>query len=84
MIYIDKLQIESKISDFDRHFKDILPIPETHKMHCFCTVQKGTVDISRTSKINGTIFKVNDSIFSKKKVMTLNVQNLRKFQLDIG
>ena len=67
VIYIEKLQIESNTSDLDRSFKDILPEIETHKMHFFHTVQKGTVEISRTSKINGTIFnfKANDSIFSK-------------------
>ena len=69
MQLLRKKRSEGSTKDLDRRFKVILSVPETHKMHYFCTVQKGTVEINRTSKINGTIFnfKANDSIFSKKE-----------------
>lgn len=88
IIFVDKSEIESCVLDLDLRFKDILPIPDTHKMHCVRTLQKGIVEISKTSKKRGTTFhfKVSgSSVQNNKESRVINHQTkLKKSPLDVG
>lgn len=75
IIFVGKSEIESCIPDLDLRFTDVLPIPDTHKMHCIRTLKKGTVEISNTSKKGGTTFHFKVSGSSIQNSMESRVSN---------